>query len=205
MPTPKRGARLAGGPSQQKALLRNQATELFRHGRITTTHAKAKFLRPYAEKLITKAKRGDLHNRRLVVAELRDKDVVAHLFDEVAPRFTDRPGGYTRIIKLGPRKGDNAPMALIELVDRGSGSAEVEIAEAKESRRRGLFSRRRRQEAVPATEDFFEDESFEEDLEDASPEVAEEPVEEPVAEDTADEPVADEADEADDAEADDEA
>lgn len=145
MPTPKRGPRLAGGPSQQKAMLRNQATELFRHGGIKTTEAKAKFLRPYAEKLITKAKAGDLHNRRQVIAELRDRDVVAHLFEEVAPRFAERPGGYTRIVKLGPRKGDNAPMALIELVDRGSGeSAEESIEEAKAGRSRGLFGRGRR-------------------------------------------------------------
>lgn len=145
MPTPKRGKRLGGSAAHQKSLLRNQATELFRHGGITTTEAKAKFLRPYAEKLITKAKNGDLHNRRLVIAELKDRDVVAHLFEEVAPRFTDRAGGYTRIVKLGPRKGDNANMALIELVDRGSGaSGEDSIEEAKGRRSRGIFGRNRR-------------------------------------------------------------
>ena len=116
MPTPKRGTRLVGGPAQQRAMLRNQATELFRHGRIKTTQARAKLLRPYAEKLITKAKVGDLHKRRQVLAELRDRDVVAYLFDEVGPRFADRNGGYTRILKLGPREGDNARMARIELV-----------------------------------------------------------------------------------------
>lgn len=116
MPTPKRGARLAGGPAQQKSLLRNQASDLFRHGRIRTTEAKAKMLRPYAEKLITKAKTGDLAARRQVLSKLHDRDVVAYLFEEVGPRFADRPGGYTRILKLGPRPGDNAPTARIELV-----------------------------------------------------------------------------------------
>jgi large subunit ribosomal protein L17 len=145
MPTPKRGPRLGGGPAQQQALLRNQATELFRHGRIKTTEAKAKLLRPYAEKLITKAKAGDLHRRRLVLAELRDRDVVAYLFEEIAPRFADRNGGYTRIVKLPPRAGDNARMAVIELVDRGTGeSGEEAIEESRGRRSRGLFGRRRR-------------------------------------------------------------
>jgi large subunit ribosomal protein L17 len=145
MPTPKRGPRLGGGPAQQQALLRNQATELFRHGRIKTTEAKAKLLRPYAEKLITKAKAGDLHRRRLVLAELRDRDVVAYLFEEIGPRFADRNGGYTRIVKLPPRAGDNARMALIELVDRGTGESGEEVIEESRGRRsRGLFGRRRR-------------------------------------------------------------
>ncbi len=146
MPTPKRGPRLAGGPAQQKAMLRNQATELIRHGRIRTTEAKAKHLRPYAEKLITKAKHGDLHKRRQVLAELRDRDVVAYLFEDVAPRFTDRNGGYTRIVKLPPRKGDNAKMAMIELVEF-AGSGEDVIEESKAGRSRGLFGRRRRRGA----------------------------------------------------------
>jgi len=125
MPTPTRGPRLGGSAAHQKHILANLATELFRHGRITTTEAKARALRPYAERLITKGKRGDLHARRLVLAKLHDRDVVAHLFEEVAPRFKDRPGGYTRIRKLDPRKGDNARMALIELVaDGGNSSAE---------------------------------------------------------------------------------
>ena len=153
MPTPKRGPRLAGGPAQQRAMLRNQATELFRHGRIRTTESRAKLLRPYAEKLITKAKAGDLHKRRQVLSELRDRDVVAYLFDEVGPRFADRPGGYTRILKLGPRPGDNARMAIIELVDRGTGeSGEEVIEESKGRRSRGLFGRRRRGQAEDATE-----------------------------------------------------
>ena len=117
MPTPTRGPRLGGSAAHEKHILANLATELFRHGRITTTQAKARALRPYAERLITKAKRGDLHARRLVLAKLKDRDVVAHLFEDVAPRFKERDGGYTRILKLDPRKGDRARMAMIELVE----------------------------------------------------------------------------------------
>src|SRR3954449_5140404 len=116
MPTPKKGARLGGSASHQKLIVANLATSLFEHGRITTTEAKARVLRPVAERLITKAKKGDLHNRRQVLATIKDKGVVHALFEDIAPRFADRPGGYTRITKLGPRKGDNAPMAVIELV-----------------------------------------------------------------------------------------
>ena len=117
MPKPKKGPRLGGSPSHQKAILANLATSLFEHGAITTTEAKARVLRPYAEKLITKAKRGDLHNRRQVMSVIRDKGVVHTLFTEIGPRYEERPGGYTRITKIGPRKGDNAPMAVIELVE----------------------------------------------------------------------------------------
>jgi len=116
MPTPKKGARLGGSPAHQRLIVANLATALFEHGRITTTEAKARVLRPVAEKLITKAKKGDLHNRRQVLATIRDKGVVHTLFEEIAPRYAERPGGYTRITKIGPRKGDNAPMAVIELV-----------------------------------------------------------------------------------------
>jgi large subunit ribosomal protein L17 len=116
MPTPKKGKRLGGSPAHQRLILSNLATALFEHGRITTTEAKARVLRPHAEKLITKAKKGDLHNRREVLKTIRDKSVVHTLFTEIAPTFAERPGGYTRITKLGPRKGDNAPMAVIELV-----------------------------------------------------------------------------------------
>jgi large subunit ribosomal protein L17 len=116
MPTPKKGARLGGSPAHQKLIVSNLATALFEHGRITTTEARARVLRPVAEKLITKAKRGDLHNRREVLKTIRDKSVVHTLFTEIAPSFAERPGGYTRITKIGPRKGDNAPMAVIELV-----------------------------------------------------------------------------------------
>jgi large subunit ribosomal protein L17 len=116
MPKPKKGPRLGGSPSHQRLIVSNLATQLFEHGRITTTEAKARVLRPVAEKLITKAKRGDLHNRREVLKTVRDKSVVHVLFTEIAPTFSERPGGYTRITKIGPRKGDNAPMAVIELV-----------------------------------------------------------------------------------------
>src|SRR5919199_1504317 len=117
MPTPTKGPRLGGSPSHQRLMLANLATSLFEHGRITTTEAKAKRLRPLAEKLVTFAKRGDLHARRQVMTLIRDKDVVHHLFAEIGPRYENRPGGYTRITKVGPRKGDNAPMAVIELVE----------------------------------------------------------------------------------------
>lgn len=116
MPKPKKGKRLGGSPAHQRLILANLATSLFEHGRITTTETKARMLRPVAEKLITKAKRGDLHNRREVLKTVRDKSVVHTLFTEIAPTFAERPGGYTRITKIGPRKGDNAPMAVIELV-----------------------------------------------------------------------------------------
>jgi large subunit ribosomal protein L17 len=117
MPTPTKGPRLGGGPAHERLILANLATELFKHGRIKTTETKAKRVRPLAEQLITKAKRGDLHARRQVLTVVRDKDVVFTLFDQIAPRFATRPGGYTRIIKTGPRKGDAAPMAIIELVE----------------------------------------------------------------------------------------
>ena len=116
MPTPKKGTRLGGSPAHQRLILSNLASQLFEHGRITTTETKARTLRPVAEKLITKAKKGGLHNHRQVVSYLNDKEIAAKLFDEVGPRYVDRNGGYTRILKLGPRQGDNAPMARIELV-----------------------------------------------------------------------------------------
>ncbi|MFR9752245.1 50S ribosomal protein L17 [Nocardia sp. 004] len=116
MPKPKKGARFGGSASHQKAIFANLATALFEHGRITTTEAKAKAVRPYAEKLITKAKGGTLADRREVLKVIRNKDVVHDLFAEIGPSFEGREGGYTRIIKTLPRKGDNAPMAIIELV-----------------------------------------------------------------------------------------
>jgi len=117
MPKPTKGARMGGSAAHQKAMLANLARSLFEHGRITTTEAKARRLRPYAERLITKAKKGDLHNRRLVLRDITDKDTVYTLFSEIAPRYENRPGGYTRITKVGNRRGDNAPMAVIELVE----------------------------------------------------------------------------------------
>jgi large subunit ribosomal protein L17 len=145
MPKPTKGARLGGSAAHQKAMLANLARSLFEHGRITTTEAKARRLRPYAERLITKAKKGDLHNRRLVLRDITDKDIVYTLFSEIAPRYSSRPGGYTRITKIGNRRGDNAPMAVIELVEpltvaqQATGEAEaatkraVKEQEAKEA------------------------------------------------------------------------
>ena len=117
MPTPTKGKRLGGSPAHERAMLANLATSLFEHGRITTTETRARRLRPFAERLITKARRGDLHARRQVMRVIRDKTVVHVLFTEIGPRFQTRPGGYTRITKVGPRPGDNAPMAVIELVE----------------------------------------------------------------------------------------
>src|SRR5258705_9592223 len=117
MPQPTKGPRLGGSPAHEKLMLANLATSLFRHGKITTTATKAKRLRPSAERLVTFAKRGDLHSRRRVLTVVRDKDVVFKMFDEIAPRFSNRAGGDTRIVKTGPPKGDAAPMAIIELVE----------------------------------------------------------------------------------------
>lgn len=127
MPTPTKGARLGGSPAHQRLILANLATQLFQHGRITTTEAKAKRLRPYAEKLITQGKRGDLHARRNAGKVIRDKGVLHILFTEIGPRFANRNGGYTRITKINPRPGDNAPMAVIELCEP---LAEQVVAEA---------------------------------------------------------------------------
>jgi large subunit ribosomal protein L17 len=133
MPKPTKGPRLGGSSSHQKALLANLATSLFEHGRIKTTEPKARALRPYAEKLITHAKKGALHNRREVMKKIRDKDVVHTLFAEIGPFFADREGGYTRIIKVEPRKGDNAPMAVIELVREKTVTSEANRARRSRS------------------------------------------------------------------------
>jgi large subunit ribosomal protein L17 len=133
MPTPTKGPRLGGSPAHERLLLANLATSLFDHGRITTTEAKAKRLRPLAERLITFAKRGDLHARRQVLTVVRDKDVVGHLFETIGPRYENRPGGYTRIVKVGARKGDNAPMAVIELVEALT-VAQQAVGEAEKAR-----------------------------------------------------------------------
>jgi large subunit ribosomal protein L17 len=128
MPKPTKGPRLGGSSAHQKAILANLATALFEHGRIKTTEPKARALRPYAEKLITHAKKGTLHNRREVLKKIRDKDVVHNLFAEIGPHFSDRNGGYTRIIKVENRKGDNAPMAVIELVQEKTVTSEADRA-----------------------------------------------------------------------------
>ena len=171
MPTPTKGPRLGGGPAHERLMLANLATALFEHGRITTTEAKAKRLRPLAERLITFAKRGDLHARRRVMTVVKDKSVVHVLFTEIGPQYATRPGGYTRITKIGPRKGDNAPMAVIELVEP---MAEQVVAEATGATKRAA-KEKAAEKAAPAP-------------------VAEEAVEEtPVEESAAAEVVADEA------------
>jgi large subunit ribosomal protein L17 len=133
MPTPTKGSRLGGSPAHEKLILSNLATSLFEHGAITTTATKAKRLQPLAESFITKAKRGDLNSRRQVMKRIKDKSVVHVLFTEIGERYADRPGGYTRIIKLGPRKGDNAPMVKIELVEALSDSPKAKKAAAKKA------------------------------------------------------------------------
>lgn len=133
MPTPSKGPRLGGGPAHERLMLANLATSLFQHGRITTTEAKAKRLSPLADRLVTFAKRGDLHARRRVMSVIRDKSVVHELFTEIGPQYAGRPGGYTRITKIGPRKGDNAPMAVIELVEP---MAEAVVKEATSAAKR---------------------------------------------------------------------
>jgi large subunit ribosomal protein L17 len=143
MPTPAKGPRLGGGPAHERLILANLAQSLFEHGKITTTETKAKRLRPYAEKLITSAKKGTLHHRREVLKVIRDKDVVHKLFAEIGPSFATRNGGYTRITKTAPRKGDNAPMAIIELVDEETvSSAASRVARRAASTRSGDRSAR---------------------------------------------------------------
>lgn len=136
MPQPKKGSRLGSGPSHQRLMLANLASSLFQHERVRTTEAKAKMLRPLAERLITKAKQGDVHHRRQVLAVMQDRDIVHKLFEDIAPRFAERNGGYTRILKLGPRGGDGAPMALIELLPDGAAAPVEEEAEGEEGPRR---------------------------------------------------------------------
>ena len=136
MPTPTKGPRLGGGPAHERLMLANLATSLFEHDQITTTEAKAKRLRPLAERLITFAKRGDLHARRRVMTVVRDKGVVHRLFTEIAPDMELRPGGYTRITKIGARKGDNAPMAVIELVREPMSAKKATVKEAEAATKR---------------------------------------------------------------------
>jgi large subunit ribosomal protein L17 len=141
VPTPTKGPRLGGSPAHERLILANLATALFEHGGITTTVAKAKRLRPLAEKLVTSAKKGDLAARRRVLQVVRDKSVVHHLFTEIGPRYDGRQGGYTRITRLGPRQGDNAPMARIELVE-GSTPAQSVVSEAETARGSRFAGRR---------------------------------------------------------------
>jgi len=151
MPTPTKGPRLGGGPAHERLMLANLATALFEHGRITTTEAKAKRLRPLAERLITFAKRGDLHARRRALTVVRDKGVVHTLFTEIGPRYATRQGGYTRITKIGPRKGDNAPMVVIELVEA---LAEQVVAEATGATKRAVKESAAKVEAPVTAEEI---------------------------------------------------
>lgn len=185
MPTPAKGARLGGSPAHERIILANLASQLFEHRRIVTTEAKAKRLRPVAEKLITKAKRGDIHSRREVLKTVRDKGVVHVLFTEIAPTFEGRPGGYTRITKVAPRKGDNAPMAVIEIV------------ESKEFAPQNQTPKKPKAEPKPKAapvEDVAEDEASDVVAEAA---VAEADTADEVVEEVADEVAADEAPAAD--------
>ena len=184
MPTPTKGPRLGGGPAHERLMLANLATALFEHGRITTTEAKAKRLRPLAERLITFAKRGDLSARRRVLTVVRDKDVVHVLFTEIGPRYQTRQGGYTRIVKVGPRKGDNAPMAVIELVEP---LAEQVVAEATGATKRAAKEKAAK-DAAPAAaapaaevvEEAVAEESVAEESVDAPEASADEAVDETV-------------------------
>ena len=195
MPKPTKGPRLGGSSSHQKALLANLATSLFEHGRIKTTEPKARALRPYAEKLITHAKKGALHNRREVLKKIRDKDVVHALFEEIGPFFADREGGYTRIIKVEARKGDNAPMAVIELVREKTVTSEADRARrVKASTKTEAPVAAAEEPKAQAAEAKAEDSAVE--AEEAAVEVEEAPAEEAKAEAAADEAPADEPEEA---------
>ena len=206
MPRPSKGARMGGSPAHERLILANLATALFEHGRITTTEARARRLRPVAERLVTFAKRGDLHARRRVLTVIRDKSVVHTLFDEIGPRFEHRQGGYTRIIKIGPRKGDNAPMAIIELCEP---LAEAVVREATAATKSAAKAAPVADEVVEATEfegtetevdevvDSVEEQAAAEEVEaiesevaDETPDVANESVE------AAEAPVAEVADDA---------
>ncbi len=186
MPQPKKGPRFGGDPAHHHLIVASLSTELFRHGRIRTTHAKAKTVQPLAEKMITFAKRGDVHSRRQVLKVVRDRDVVHKLFTDIGPAFAERDGGYTRVLRLGPRKGDAAPMALIELVEGvAPRSGEGDLSEAPRRRwslrrRRGTLSAgaQQRQEDLAAAADRGEDLTE---------------VEEPAADEPADEPRQDDA------------
>ena len=169
MPKPTKGPRFGGSPAHQRIILANLATQLFEHGKITTTEAKAKRVQPLAERLISKAKRGDLHNRRQVLTTVTDKGVVHILFTEIAPKLADRDGGYTRITKIGPRKGDNAPMAVLEIVTesveesrkaKAKGAAKkAEPAKKAESKKAESKKAAKAEEAVTEVEETAVEES----------------------------------------------
>ena len=181
MPTPTKGPRLGGSPAHERLILANLSTSLFEHGRITTTETKAKRLRPLAERLITFAKRGDLHARRRVLTVVRDKSVVHTLFTEIAPAMAERNGGYTRITKIGNRKGDNAPMAVIELVTEPVSPKQAVVKEATKATEKASTKAAKAEDEKPA-----QDEAAVEATEEAPEAPAEAPAED-VAEDKAEE------------------
>ncbi|MFW6695632.1 50S ribosomal protein L17 [Streptomyces sp. MAR4 CNX-425] len=176
MPKPTKGARMGGGAAHERAMLRNLATALFEHGRITTTEAKARRLRPYAERLVTKAKKGDLHNRRQVMQVISDKSVVHTLFTEIGPRYENRPGGYTRITKIGNRRGDNAKMAVIELVEALTVKQEA-VGEAEAATKRTAKDAAGDEAAAGLKKDAAEAAADDAEVEDAKPEAAAEAAE----------------------------
>jgi large subunit ribosomal protein L17 len=186
---------MGGSPAHERLMLANLATALFEHGRITTTESKAKRLRPYAEHLITFGKRGDLHARRQVLKRLNDKSVVHTLFDEIGPRYANRPGGYTRIVKLGPRKGDNAPMAIIELVEaltvaqQAVGEAERARGTKSAPRKRATGATRESAEALaaesPTAAAVVADETAADEAAEVTADTAADVVEDAVVEDAA--------------------
>ena len=182
MPKPTKGPRFGGSPAHQRIILANLATQLFQHGKITTTEAKAKRLQPLADRLISKAKRGDLHNRRLVLATVTDKGVVHTLFTEIAPKLAEREGGYTRITKIGPRKGDNAPMAVIEIVTES-------VEDSRKAKAKGTAKKAEPAKKAPAKK------AAAKKAEEAAPQeaVAEEAVAEEAAEADTEEPAAEDA------------
>ena len=182
MPKPTKGPRFGGSPAHQRIILANLATQLFQHGKITTTEAKAKRLQPLADRLISKAKRGDLHNRRLVLATVTDKGVVHTLFTEIAPKLADREGGYTRITKIGPRKGDNAPMAVIEIVTES-------VEDSRKAKAKGAAKKAEPAKKAPAKK------AAAKKADEAAPQeaVAEEAVAEEAAEADTEEPAAEDA------------
>jgi large subunit ribosomal protein L17 len=195
MPKPTKGPRLGGSSSHQKAMLANLATSLFEHGRIKTTEPKARALRPYAEKLITHAKKGTLHNRREVLKKIRDKDVVHVLFAEIGPFFADRNGGYTRIIKVEARKGDNAPMAVIELVREKTVTSEANRARRADASKKAASAKAAAVEEAPAEETVEEVRAEDEAIEEAQTAADEASAEEQTTADeaSAEEQTADEA------------
>ncbi|TDO49298.1 large subunit ribosomal protein L17 [Kribbella sp. VKM Ac-2527] len=178
MPTPTKGARLGGSPAHEKLILSNLATALFEHGAITTTATKAKRLQPLAESMITKAKRGDLSSRRQVMKRIKDKSVVHVLFTEIGERYADRPGGYTRITKLGPRKGDNAPMVKIELVEALADSPKAKKSAAKKAPAKKAAAKKAAAKDEAKTEDVQDEVKDETKVEDVVEDVQDAKVEE---------------------------